>query len=140
MLELVHAAVTWMLVGLIWTIQIIHYPLLPDVGGEQFDRYHGRHMFRASLLIVPLALTEGALSAALLVFGHRHDPFAWLGLLLVAIIAVSTMTIHGPLHLRLRGAPDERLMRRLIATNWIRTIAWSVRGVLALIILARSRT
>lgn len=140
MLELAHAAVTWMLVGLIWTIQIIHYPLLPDVGGDHFDRYHHRHMVRASLLIVPLALAEGTSSAALLVFGHRHDPFAWFGLLLVAVIAVSTMTIHGPLHLRLRGAPDTRLMRRLVATNWIRTIAWSARGVLALVILARSRT
>ena len=38
-LLVIHFAVTWALVGLIWTIQAVHYPLLKDVGHEGFIAY-----------------------------------------------------------------------------------------------------
>ncbi len=40
----IHAAITWALVGLIWTIQVVHYPLLKNVGQAEFVAYHDRHM------------------------------------------------------------------------------------------------
>jgi hypothetical protein len=35
-LLVIHLAVTWALLGLIWTIQVVHYPLFKDVGRDCF--------------------------------------------------------------------------------------------------------
>lgn len=32
-LLLVHAAATWAMVGLVWFVQVVHYPLFAQVGG-----------------------------------------------------------------------------------------------------------
>jgi hypothetical protein len=36
------------------------------------------------------------------------------------------------MHARLGQGADEAALRRLVRTNWIRTLAWTARGVLVL--------
>ncbi len=40
---LLHLGSTWFMVGLIWLIQIVHYPLFARVGVEQFVPYEREH-------------------------------------------------------------------------------------------------
>ena len=42
----IHLAATWMLVGLIWVVQILVYPQFLRIPGETFKPYHATHCFR----------------------------------------------------------------------------------------------
>lgn len=134
MLLILHAAVTWALVGLIWTIQLVHYPLFARVGGPGWSGYEREHQTRVTSLVGPLMLAE-LLSAGWL---GVHPPAdlpgwsLWLGLALVLAIWISTGLVQSPLHGRLSGAFDARLHAHLVAGNWFRTLAWTLRGGLCL--------
>ena len=54
------------------------------------------------------------------------------GLILVLIIWASTFFVQVPLHEKLAAAFDAKVQQRLVLTNWIRTIAWTLRGALVL--------
>ena len=56
---LVHAAATWFLVGLIWIIQVVHYPLFARVGEDGFVAYEAAHTRLISLVVGPAMLVEG---------------------------------------------------------------------------------
>ena len=135
-LALLHAAVTWTLVGLIWTVQLVHYPLFAGVGRSEFRRYHERHAALITRVVGPLMLAEAVAAIAL-----WADPPAELrgpatvGLVLVGVNWASTAFLQMPEHARLGAGFDEGSHRRLVATNWLRTAAWTVRGGVAVALL-----
>jgi hypothetical protein len=55
---------------------------------------------------------------------------AWLGIALVIAIWLSTALLQVPCHNRLMEGFDEVIYRKLVNTNWIRTVFWSARGLL----------
>lgn len=122
-----HCAATWALVGLIWTIQLVHYPLFAQIGREAFESYHRRHTTQITWVVAPLMLTE-LLTAAWLVFVGYRDQWLLVSLLPLAFNWLSTWRVQIPLHSRLSTGFDAEAHERLVATNWWRTIAWSVRG------------
>ncbi len=124
----VHYAVTWALVGLIWTIQMVHYPLFAQVGPEHFVAYHRRHTREITLVVGPLMLAE-LVTAALLVLEGNRDPWLLASLPLLALIWISTGFVQIPLHNTLTTGFDAHAHRRLVTTNWWRTAAWSARGI-----------
>ncbi len=136
-LLLLHAAATCALVGLIWTIQIVHYPLLDGVGADDFDAYHRRHTTAITWVVGPLMLTE--LGAAVLLLSAAPAGVApallWSGLALVALLWAITAFVSVPLHQRLGSGFEAAVHRRLVQTNWFRTAGWTVRGALALAML-----
>ena len=65
---------------------------------------------------------------------------AWsvvLGAALVGVIWASTAFVQVPLHSALGGAFDGDAHGKLVATNWVRTAAWTARGGLVLWMTAR---
>jgi len=128
----IHAVATWFMVGLIWMVQTVHYPLflrVTDPGFVAYEQGHTRRM--GSLLAVP-ATVEVATAAALVWF--RPDGVE-LGVILaagalLAAIWVMTAVVQAPLHVRLSAGYQAQLIRRLVASNWWRTAFWSVRGAL----------
>lgn len=130
-----HALSTVALVGLIWTIQLVHYPLFLRVPTECFQGYESEHMRRITWLVGPLMLTEAA-TAILILVDQPESAVAWAGVALLAVIWVSTATIQGPIHARMaRDGFSEQRIRLLVRSNWVRTAAWTARGVLALTLL-----
>lgn len=123
---------SWFLAGLIWTIQVVHYPLFARVGREGFAAYESAHTRLITLVVGPVMLCE-ALAAALLV-AHRPrfvPPWAaWTLLALLAAVWVSTWALQVPMHAVLGRGFDESAHERLVTTNWIRTAAWSARAAL----------
>ena len=120
------------MVGLIWTIQIVHYPLFNRVGEQHFTDYQERHQFQISLIVGPMMLTE-AVSAALLAGYPPASVEYWMpiaGLILLIVTWVSTSAIQVPCHSRLVQGFNEAAYRRLVYSNWIRTVAWTARGAL----------
>lgn len=136
-LALVHLAATWFMVGLIWIIQVVHYPLFAEVGRSSFTGYEAGHTRRMGrLLVVPWGLET--LTAAWLVVAPPPD-VPWVlpvtGLGLSVVIALVTVAVAVPAHGTLSDHFEPAVHRRLVRSNWLRTVAWSARGVIALAIL-----
>ena len=130
-----HCAATWALAGLIWTVQLVSYPLFGRVGREAFPRYHAGHMQRITLVVAPLMLGELATAGWLLLAGEHRTIFL-VSLPLLGLNWLSTALVQVPLHRRLeRHGFEESTWRRLTASNWIRTIAWSLRALLLALLL-----
>jgi hypothetical protein len=128
-----HGAVTWLMVGLIWTIQVVHYPLFASVGAESFRQYEAGHTRRMSRLLVLPASAEVVLAAA--VFALWPDALTFAAGALLAAIWVMTAMVHAPLHGRLALGFDHDAITALTKANWWRTVAWTARGFLAAAII-----
>lgn len=129
---IVHAAATWFMVGLIWTIQTVHYPLFARVGAADFVGYEKEHTTRmARLLAVPAGVE--IVTGATLVWTRPGEVGLWLvmvaGALLVAIW-VTTALVQVPLHRRLGDERDGTSLGHLVLSNWSRTGLWTARGIL----------
>lgn len=131
---LIHAAATLAMTGLIWFVQLVHYPLFVAVDRLRFPSFALEHRRRTSVVVVPLMLVEAATAALLLVVSlSRADRrLALLGGFLLVLIWLSTALLQVPLHHRLAAGFDAPTVRRLVHTNWLRTIAWTLRSLIAL--------
>jgi hypothetical protein len=126
------------LTGLIWCIQVVHYPLFAAVGRDEFTRYEADHARLITLVVGPLMLVELAAALWLAAVRPAGVPawMAWTGLALVAAIWLSTAAIQVPCHAKLAAGFDAEVHARLVSSNWIRTVAWTARGLLALAMIA----
>ena len=134
-----HVCVTWALVGLIWTIHVVHYPLFAAVK-TGFRAYHEAHMQRITLVVGPLMLAEAA--GALYLWLHPPagtDQRHWLAaLVLLGVVWLETAIFAVPAHGRLEtGGFSEGTHGALMAGNLVRTLAWTARGVLVAWIVVR---
>ena len=137
-LLLLHALSTTIMAGVIWTMQLVHYALFVNVGAERFCAYQREHMRRISWIVGPMMGVE-LITASWLALDPPRGVHPWMTLLgvgLVGAIWLSTGLLQGPTHVRLArdGAVPDRI-RFLLASNWIRTAAWSIRAPLALLML-----
>ena len=123
--------------GVIWIVQLVHYPLMRYVSEQEFPRFETEHRVRISWVVGPLMLVEG-LCALAFVFAPPAGLTWWLpwaGAIAEAVAIGTTVAISAPLHERLNAHFDPALLNRLVATNWIRTVAWTARAGLAIAIL-----
>ncbi len=122
--------------GLIWFVQVVHYPLFLAVGPDHFAAYEAAHANRTTYIVAPLMLVELVTALAMLAPALRPAavsvPAAWLGAALVGVIWSSTALVQVPLHHRLQGGYSAETIARLVATNWVRTAAWTARAALLL--------
>ncbi len=137
LLLLTHVAVVWLLVGLIWTVQVVHYPLFSSVGREHFIAYQHRHMRAITLVVGPAMAVEVATTLALLAFAPETVPAAlpWLGAATLAVNWLATWLLAVPLHQRLVAGFDPQTHRSLVKANALRTAMWSLHGLISLAML-----
>lgn len=139
-LLLAQVASTFVMVGVIWIMQVVHYPLFAAVGADGFARYAEAHSRLVTFVVAPLMLVEATSAglAALAPDPAMPAPGRWLGVALVAVIWASTAALQVPQHGRLAQGFDASAHGFLVASNWIRTVAWTARGALLLAWLARA--
>ena len=124
--------------GVIWVVQVVHYPLFRNVGKEYFKEYELKHAKLISFVVIPLMLTELFTAIYILFSGlFRGTEFMLYvaASVLLLIIWLSTMLIQVRQHKRLSLGYDLALINRLVNYNWIRTIAWTSRTILLTFIL-----
>jgi hypothetical protein len=123
--------------GLIWFVQVVHYPLFEGVGAGAYPAYQERHMRLTTRVVGPLMLLEAATAVWMLVERPTGVPpaAAWVGLGLLAVIWLATAFLAVPRHEALRRTFDTRIHRGLVATNWVRTLAWTARSGLVLLLV-----
>jgi len=132
-----HALATLAMAGVIWFVQVVHYPLMARVGQDTFARYASAHSRRTARVVGPLMIIEALTAMALIRFPEAAAPpmLPIIGLGLLMIIWASTFWLQVPCHRRLAQGFDPAVHRRLVRSNWIRTAAWTLRGLLALQLL-----
>lgn len=137
---LVHAATTLVMVGIIWFVQVVHYPLFGRVGPSGFPAYSEAHSRRTGYVVGPPMLVEMATAVLLLVLRPSEVPayLPWTGLLLLVLVWLSTAFLQVPRHRALGLRFDAAAWSGLVLTNWIRTACWSLRGLLVLWMLVRT--
>lgn len=138
-LLLVEAAATTYLTGLIWFTQVVHYPLLHAVPPSALPAYEARHQRRTGWVVGPAMALELITALAMLRWRPPELPllWAWAGVTLLGLIWASTAFVQVPLHDALEQSPDAAHVRALVASNWVRTVAWTARAILIGWALAR---
>jgi len=129
---LIHLCATLFMTGVIWVIQVVHYPLFARVGNEGYAAYQAEHEQRITWIVGPVMLVELATAIYLVGAGAAgfSRPALLVNLALLALIWLSTFFLQVPQHQRLEQGFDPRAIQLLVQTNWIRTILWSARSIL----------
>jgi hypothetical protein len=128
-----HVVATSFMAGVIWYVQLVHYPLMGGWPHDDFPGWEAAHREQTGLVVVPAMLAEG-LAAVLILTLRPAGVSAWIrwtGAGLLLAIWVSTFTIQVPLHDRLASGWDAAAHTQLVQGNWLRTVLWSARAVLA---------
>ena len=135
---LAHVGATLFMVGLIWFVQVVHYPLFGSVGREGFARYSQAHSRLTGFVVGPPMLVEAATAVALVVRAPQRVPFSLplTGLVLLAVVWLSTAFLQSPQHTVLGRGFVADSHHFLVLSNWVRTVCWTARGVVVLLMTA----
>lgn len=133
-LVLIQLFSTLFMTGLIWFVQIVHYPLYQKISGD-FVTYEKEHTILTSAVTAPVMLLE-LMSGVVLFFVSQQLLGVHITLMaLLAIIWVSTIRLQMPIHQKLCLIYDKVQCEQLVKTNWIRTVAWSLRSLIWIFLL-----
>lgn len=129
------------MVGMIWTIHTVHYPLFSEVGPATYESFQAAHVDRIGKLLLLPWLTEGLTLLALIWAAFAAGaarlrlPVA-IGAAAMAVVLVISGVWSAPAHGDLMDGFDAAVHDRLMTANLVRTLAWTARGVTAVWILA----
>lgn len=127
-LMMIQLAVCLLLTGLIWTIQIVHYPAFLYVGKNEFPAFEAFHVKAISVLVMPLMLAEVLLAAQAFL---RMPSNLYYNVSLACLVGIwlCTLLISSPLHAKLSAhGYQKEWIEQLVYTNWPRSILWTVRS------------
>lgn len=136
-LFVLHVAVTYVMAGIMWFVQIVYYPNLAVVGRESFVSYQREHVRRVTRIAWTMLFLELISGIAIACVPHG----GWIrggliaNLLLLLGIWWSTFFVQVPLHHTLEQGWDETAHARLVRTNWFRTVVYTVRGLVIIAVL-----
>ena len=121
---------TSIMVGVIWVIQLLHYPSFHFIGDQKYIEFQHFHMQRISIIVIPAMLTELA-SALLLAYFFESS----LTIILLALVIGNwaiTLIFFTNMHQKLTDGYDHSIVNRLVQINWSRTALWSLRLIILL--------
>lgn len=136
---LLNTASTWMMVGVIWMVQWVHYPLFAKVGREYFVAYEASHTRWISAVVIPPMLLELLTSCLLVWWGWQSPQRLWwlVGLGFVCVAWLATFLLAVPQHTRLAKGFSQEAYDALLRANWWRTAAWSLKGLMMFWLLSK---
>ena len=131
----IHIFTTLAMTGIIWFVQIVHYPLFQKVGSNNFVDYETAHVRLTGQIVMPLMLGE-LMTGFMLTFlysNHIDPPYLLhCGTGLIVINWFITFLLFVPMHHSLSQRFSLQMSCRLVSLNWLRTFIWSVRSILVL--------
>ena len=137
LLVVLNAASAWVMTGLIWFVQIVHYPLLAIVPVKNARETAVEHQARTSRVVMLPMVVEGVTTLWLMFDRPAAVEWwlAWAGGVCVAVALASTVLLSVPRHSRMATEPTDTVGRELVVTNWPRTVAWTLHGIISAVIL-----
>lgn len=134
---IINTACCLIMTGIIWLIQIVHYPTFSKFSTSDFTSFHQFHTQSISFVVMPVMIVELFTAFYLSYQKTNYTISIQIALGLLLLIWFSTFMLQVPAHNALSGGFNEITFKKLLYTNWIRTLAWSFRSiVLCYIILS----
>ena len=115
--------------GIIWLIQLIHYPSFSFIDKNMYSKFQTFHMNRISFLVGPIMILELLSGFYLLLFFYSESNFFVINFILNILILTMTIIVFGTIHKKLIEGFKFSLFAKLISMNWIRTILWSMKSI-----------
>jgi len=134
---IVHLAATSVMAGLIWTIQLLHYPFFHHLEKHTFAQQMKVHRTKISFIVIPVMLLELITGFYLLIVSTEFSLHFSAGFVMIVLIWLSTFLFQMRSHNQIAEEYDSSAVNTLIRTNWIRTLLWSIRLFLLLYIASR---
>ena len=131
-LSKVHFLSTSLMVGIIWVIQLLHYPAFNFIKESDYVEFQHFHMQRISFIVVPVMILE-LFSAFMLVYYFRSNLLI-LCLIILLVIWLITFVFFTKLHQSLLGGYNKITIDKLVQINWSRTVLWSLRLIILIYI------
>lgn len=125
----IHFFTAVFMTGLIWTIQLVHYPSFHYVEESQFIPFEAFHSFRISFIVLPVMLVELFSAAVIIYLLPTFRIWAIGNFLLLASIWLITFFISAKLHGELMHGYNQAKVDWLVTSNWFRTSLWTLRSV-----------
>ncbi len=136
-LVVAHACATWFLVGMIWFVQYVHYPLFANVGDAEYVEFQAEHVSRIGLVLALPWITEGVTTLGLLGLAQRGRELVVV--LAGAAAAAGVLLISGlesaPAHGALADGFDPDIHAGLLEWNLARALLWTLKGAIAAVLL-----
>jgi hypothetical protein len=133
-------ASTLFMTGVIWFVQVVHYPLFERVSVEAFRRYHADHTRSTTYVVLVPMVLELASSAGLILNRPRGTAawLAWLGFGLAIVSWGVTFFCSVPAHNRLATGFDRSVHQTLVGTNGLRVLSWTAHSIVVLVMTGRA--
>lgn len=117
------------MLGVIWVIQLIHYPSFSNISESAFQQFHNQHTSAMGLIVGPIMVIE--LLASIWLLNAEANMFSISNLIIVLGLWLLTFFVSVPLHNKLAVEQDFSVIQKLILTNWPRTVLWTLRALLS---------
>ncbi len=135
----IHLTTTVFMTGLIWMVQIVHYPLFKNIGSNEFLQYEKQHSKLITFIVGPvmtIELVTGILLATSNYLNEQNFILYLISFGLLILIWLCTIFIQIPQHKKLSSGYDKEVIDKLVSYNWIRTVSWSARALILCYILS----
>lgn len=125
-----HLIFTSIMTGVIWVIQIVHYPSFHFIEKELYTAFQKFHMNKISIIVIPIMLAELITGMMLFLDKSSKSPFLIISFVILVLIWLITGVFFSKAHNELIAGYQELVVNQLVAMNWIRTLLWTLRLLL----------
>ena len=134
---LIHLCVTWAMIGAVWFVQFVHYPVYRFLQKKDFYTFQKHHIKQTKALAIPVMVVE-AITGILLLWGWGGSAlwaYAWINFFLLILIWVSSFHFCMKCHNQLSHEYSPHLILRLLHIHQVRTCFWTARGLLLFLVI-----
>jgi hypothetical protein len=120
--------------GVIWFVQLVHYPMMRLFDHNTFIATQLEHQSRTSRVVMIPMLISLLASIALPIL--RLDALSIVNIMFTFIWCCSTAFWQIPLHNQLAKIGfNEKIHLQLVKSNWLRTITWTLQLIVNLLMV-----
>ena len=127
---IIHLIATSVMVGVIWVIQLVHYPSFHFIELKQYTTFQRFHMSRISYVVIPAMLTELFTLILIVISMDQIDTLIVASAILLIFIWLMTAVFFSGVHQKLTLGYDQTVVDKLVKLNWGRTLLWTLRLLL----------
>ena len=126
----IHLIATSIMVGVIWVIQLVHYPSFHFIELKQYTTFQRFHMSRISYVVIPAMVTELFTLILIIISMDQIDTLVLASAILLIFIWLMTAVFFSGVHQKLTLGYDQTVVDKLVKLNWGRTLLWTLRLLL----------
>ncbi|MDC0630613.1 hypothetical protein OAP42_00795 [Candidatus Marinimicrobia bacterium] len=122
------------MVGVIWIVQLVHYPTFLFIDEQKSYDFQKFHMSRISYIVMPAMTTELFSGIYIYIYSNMaiDSNLFLLALTILIINWIITALVFVKMHNKLLINYKIEIISLLVKWNWLRTLLWSVRLILLL--------